>query len=236
MLLPPSPANTIGVMLPGRATNVDDPTCKRLPGLKDPIPTLPFLSTRKLVALDDPIAKLACPAGALTESNAPGLVVPTPTFPAPSITKGLVSFAESSAHIVYPLPRFERRNAVLRPAVEVATANAAPGVVVPTPIPNPPDIVVVAVPVPRLMSLPEIVRSPIISRTVRGEGVPIPTLPLLSILIRSLPPVENASRSIPALKIPVLVSARKESAGTDTAPSAKYKVEVAIKDRIEKSV
>src|SRR3989338_10589153 len=97
MLLPPSPANTIGVMLPGRATNVDDPTCKRLPGLKDPIPTLPFLSTRKLVALEDPITKLACPAGALTESNAPGLVVPMPTLPALSITKGDASLASSYA-------------------------------------------------------------------------------------------------------------------------------------------
>src|SRR3989344_2020665 len=81
IVFPDSPANTIGVMLPGKDANVEDPTCRRLPGFRDPIPTLPFLSTRKLVLLEDPIAKLACPAGALTESKAHGLVVPMPMLP-----------------------------------------------------------------------------------------------------------------------------------------------------------
>jgi len=82
--------------------------------------------------------------------------------------------------MVYPEPRLDRRKAVFCPAVEVAMANAAPGVVVPTPMPNPPDMVLVAVPVPRLMSLPFTKRSPekrlspMTESGCLGLGVPMP--------------------------------------------------------------
>ena len=55
---------------------------KSAKGEEVPTPTFPVASTRKVVAVEEPMAKGTAPAPAWTESDAHGEVEPTPTFEA----------------------------------------------------------------------------------------------------------------------------------------------------------
>ena len=87
-------------------------------GVVVPMPTLPLLSTRKLVAVEEPMTKAGMPALLVTERLAKGEVVPMPVLPTES-TINEVAVDEPMTNAFWPAREF--------------IASWAKGVVVPIP-------------------------------------------------------------------------------------------------------
>src|SRR3989344_2739934 len=167
---PPTPSDVVAAC--PTVTAAEAPACPTwnppveivVVAVVDVTPMLAALNAVDIV--DVPEAKLAT---ASIPKIVPGVVVPTPTLPAASIVKGLVSFAASSNHAVEPLPKLEIKKAVCVPVVVVAIASVLPGVDVP-------------IPKPTLVKKYPPTDSPWrpMARMDPGVDVPMPRLPLAS--------------------------------------------------------